>query len=220
MTRIFIIDPPNSEVTNPHPKSKIDPQLTRLAIPHLPMPLANLGSLSEEMEEAFGNIARARQDTAIASASTSHTQYVTDPASESKTQYSNVPRADSLISSWLHGPPLSPESPSLLGQVMQNSTPKRTRRDDFSWRFSPSKEPSDFESVKRQWWGSKPGPSRATAPPREQDSEPEDRSTALILTPSSPLAGSIGTPNKQAHARRSELAETALTKRLRPQPFC
>lgn len=216
----MIINPRNPGVTSPHPKSKIDPQLTRLAIPRLPISLANLGSLSEEMEEAFGNIAKARQDTAIASTSTSHTQCVTDPASESGAQYSNVSQADSLISSWLHEPPLSSESPSLLDQLLQNSTPKRTRRGDFSWRFSPMKEPSDFERVKRQWWGSKRGTSRATAPLREQSSDPEDQCTDMILAPLSTSAGSDSTQNKEAHARRSDLAETALTKSLRPKPFC
>ena len=58
----MVMNPRNPGVTSPHPKSKIDPQLTRLAIPRLPISLANLGSLSEEMEEAFGNIAKARQD--------------------------------------------------------------------------------------------------------------------------------------------------------------
>ena len=214
------MNPRNPGVTSPHPESKIDPQLTRLAIPRLPVSLANLGSLSEEMEEAFENIAKARQDTAIASTSTSHTKCVTDPASESGTPHSNVPQADSLINSWLHGPPLSPESPSLLDQVLQNSTPKRTRRGDFGWRFSPMKEPSDFERVKRQWWGSKSGTSRATAPLREQRSDPEDQCTDMILAPSSTSAGLDSPQNKEARARRSDLTETALTKRLRPKPSC
>lgn len=181
VTYIFMIsNPPNQNVINPPPESKSGPQSTSLANPRLPTTLANLGSLSEEMEEAFEKITKANQDTAIASLTTSHTQGA------------NLSQAESpLIDPWLQGPPLSQESPSILDRVLQNSTPKRTRRGgDFDWRFSPMKEPLDFETVKRQWWGREPSTSGATSPLRRPNSEPEDQSKDMILAPSFGSAGS------------------------------
>ena len=217
MTTIFVILNPSkssrseseSEDSDSAPISAggCGPQPTGLASPCIPMPQTNFGSLSKETEEAFGNIATANQDTAIASTSTS----------TSHTQSFDTSRADSLIGSWLQGPTLSPESPSLLDQLLRNSTPKKTRRGDFDWRFSPMKEPSDFERAKRQWWGSKAGTTRATEPLRQQSSEPEDQSTDLILAPSSGSASLGHEQDKEALARRSELVETPLINRPRPK---
>ena len=105
-------------------------------------------------------------------------------ADAARTHLLKLDRADSLIGSWLQGQPLSPDSPAILDRFLQDPEARKTRRGAFSWRFSPMKEPSDLERVKRQLWGPKPKTSGASVPLRQQNLELGDQSTDTMMAPS------------------------------------
>ena len=205
------------------------------AEPRLPDPLANLTSLSEEMDEAFAKIVRESEDMAITSGSTSYTQGTIDKTfvkivrrsedtaiasgSTSHTQGAIISPRDSLIAPWLQGPSLSLNSPSIMDRLLRDSEAREARRRDFGWRLSPMREPEDFRDVRRRLWRPKPSTSGAAVPIRAQNLGPGDQSSDLILATSAGWAGASNQQKKEAVPRRSEPAKRATKLPVSRKPF-